>query len=77
LSGVRPEQILKILELTDSFNVHREAVVIPLATDEEGKVNLLPDGKLRIVVPKNRPFDEWLAGLRAQLANMNLSGLSH
>ena len=76
MNGVRPEQILRILELTDSFNVHREAVVIPLATEEEGKVTLLPDGKLRIVVPKNKSFDEWLAELKVQLASMNLSAIS-
>jgi hypothetical protein len=72
LDVLRPDQILKILELTDSFNLHREAVVIPLAPEDESSVTLLPDQRLRIVVPKNKPFEEWLLELRTQLANMNL-----
>ena len=64
---------MKILELTDSFGLHREAVVIPLATDDRDDVVALPDRRLRITVPKNRPFDEWLVELRSKLTNMDLS----
>jgi len=64
---------MKILELTDSFGLHREAVVIPLATDDQDDVVALPDHRLRITVPKNRPFDEWLVELRSKLTNMDLS----
>jgi hypothetical protein len=73
LVAVRPDQILKILEVTDSFNIHREAVTIPLSADKDGSLTLLPDGKLRIVCPEQSPFDEWLGGLRHQLERMDLS----
>jgi hypothetical protein len=72
LNTLGPEQIMKILELTDSFNVHREMVMIPLALDDVGSVTLLPDGRLRVVAPKNKPFEDWLMELRTQLTSMNL-----
>jgi hypothetical protein len=75
MAALRPEQILKILELTDSFDLHREKVLIPLGTQDEGSATTLPDGRLRIVVPTNKPFEEWLTELRAQLAKMNLSSI--
>jgi hypothetical protein len=68
---------MKILELTDSFNLHRETVMIPLALGDEDSVTFLPDKRLRIVVPKNRPFEDWLTDLRAQLVKMNLSTIPH
>jgi len=68
---------MKILELTDFFNLHREAVIIPLTLADEPSVTLLPDKRLRIVVPKNRSFEDWLLDLRAQLMKMNLSTITH
>jgi virulence-associated protein VagC len=73
LDTLRPEQIMKILELTDSFNLNREAVMIPLALEDEGSVTLLPDGRLRIVAPKNKPFEDWLIELRTRLTDMDLA----
>jgi len=72
MGAVRPEQILKILEVTDSLNLHRESVLIPLSTEDEGSVTILADRRVRIVVPSNKPFEEWLTELRPQLAKMNL-----
>ena len=77
MAPVTPEHVMKILELTDSFNVHREAVVIPLATDNHGGVVTLPDQRLRITVPTHRPFEEWLLELREKLAKMDLSTVRH
>lgn len=68
---------MKILELTDSFNLNREAVMIPLALEDEGSVTLLPDERLRIVAPKNRPFEDWLIELRTRLTDMGLSTMHH
>jgi len=68
---------MKILELTDSFNLHREAVIIPLALGDVGSATLLPDGRLRIVVPKNKPFEDWLVELRTELTRMNLISTHH
>jgi len=72
MAALRPEQILKILEVTDSLNLHRESVLIPLSTEDEGSVTILADRRVRIVVPSNKPFEDWLIELRAKLAEMNL-----
>ena len=52
MSALRPDQILRILEITDSFNLHRESIFIPLKTEENGSITILPDGRLRIVCPE-------------------------
>ena len=70
--AVRLEQILRILELTDSLNIHREAVIIPLNAEKEGDLTLLPDGRLRIHCPETR-FEEWLIEIRGQLEKIDLS----
>ncbi|MGP8069690.1 MAG: hypothetical protein ACLP5V_07340 [Candidatus Bathyarchaeia archaeon] len=72
MAALRPEQILKILEVTDSLNLHRESVMIPLSTEDNGSVTILADRRVRIVVPSNKPFEEWLTELRPVLAKMNL-----
>jgi len=77
LSALRPDQVLKILELTDSFNLHRESVFIPLGTEENGSATLLPDGRLRIVCPRNIALQNWLEELRALLEKMDLSKVRH
>ena len=73
--SLRPEQIIKILEITDSFNIHRESVIIPLKTEDQGSLKLLPDGKLHITCPTNRAFDRWLDEIREQLQTMDLTKL--
>ena len=75
VESLRPEQIIKILEITDSFNIHRESVIIPLKTEGQGSLNLLPDGKLHIICPTNGSFDRWLEEIREQLRTMDLSKL--
>lgn len=77
MSAVRAEQVLKILELTDSFNLHRESVFIPLKAEEEGSVTILPDGRLRIIYPKSESFDSWREQVRSQLEKMDLSKIKH
>jgi hypothetical protein len=73
LGALRPEQVLKVLELTDSFNIHREAVTISLATEPEGSVTLLPDGRVRIVCLGTLLFGEWLSDLRKRLQAIDSS----
>ncbi len=77
MSTLRPEQVLKILELTDSLNLHREAIYIPLATEESGSVTVLPDGRLRIECPRTESFEAWLSELRTRLENMDLTKVKH
>ena len=64
---------MRILELTETFSIHRESVIIPLATEEKGNITILPDGHLRIVCPNNAEFDPWMSDLRAQLEKLDLS----
>jgi len=77
MAAVTSQEVTKILELTDSFSLHREAIVIPLATGNLGGIEMLPDQRLRITVPSNRPFEEWLMELRGTLTKMNLSPYRH
>jgi len=77
MNAVTAEQVLKILDLTDFFNVPRESVFIPLATKENGDISILPDGRLRIVCPSTGPFDLWLNELKARLEKMDLANVKH
>lgn len=63
-------QISRILELTDSLGLNREWVEIPLSPERPGLVRRLSNGKLEIVVDADRPFDDWLGGLLAQIQSV-------
>jgi len=71
MRAVRPEEVMKILEVTDSFNLHRERVLIPLQTEENGAATLQPDGRLRIVCPSAGLTEDWLQELRNQIGKIN------
>lgn len=77
MSALRSDQVLRILELTDLFNLHRESVFIPLKVEEEGSVTILPDGRLRIICPKSESFDNWLEQVPSQLEKLDLSKIKH
>jgi len=62
LEAVGMEEITKIFAVTDALGIHRESVVIPLAT-ATGRVRKLLNGKLEIIVDAETPIDEWLEGL--------------
>lgn len=73
LSMVSFKQISEILELTDRLGLNREWVEIPLTPESPGWVKKLPNGKLEIVVDADRPFDQWLASLEAQIQQVSAS----
>ena len=60
-------EIEKIFEVTDRLGIHREQLVIPLAPRHPGRVRRMPTGKIEIVVESEGSFDEWVAGLEAEL----------
>jgi hypothetical protein len=60
-------QISRILELTDSLGLNREWVEIPLSPARPGLVKRLTNGKLEIIVDADRPFEEWLQLLPAEI----------
>jgi len=60
-------EIERIFEVTDRLGIHREQIVIPLAARHPGRVRRMPNGKFEIVVDSAGSFDEWVAGLEAEL----------
>jgi hypothetical protein len=72
---ITPAEIRRILETTDSLQIHRESVTIPLAKEGPGRLSILPGGRLEIVGPADRPFDAWLAEMPARLAELDLGAL--
>jgi hypothetical protein len=77
LTALRPDQILKVLQLTDSMNLHRESIYIPLTTAEKGTIEILSDGRLKIICPTEESFDAWLDELQSRLKQMDLSSVRH
>jgi hypothetical protein len=60
-------EIQKIFEVTDRLGIHREQLVIPLAARHPGRVRRMPNGKIEILVESEGSFDDWVAGLEAEL----------
>jgi hypothetical protein len=67
LQAVTLREIQKIFEVTDRLGIHREQLVIPLGPRHPGRVRRMPNGKIEIVVESEGSFDEWVAGLEAEL----------
>ena len=64
------EQINRILELTDTLELDREWIEIPLYAVSPGKIHKLPNGKIEIVVDADVPFDEWLVAAKQRLQHV-------
>ena len=74
MQPITPAQIRRILEITDSLGIHREAVVIPLAREGTGAIDR--DGaKLVITAPEGDAFEGWLNGLGDTLGLADLEGV--
>jgi len=67
LKAVTLKEIERIFEVLDAMNISREAVIIPLRPEHPGRVSLLGDGKLEIVVERDGDFEAWVSGLRARI----------
>ena len=63
LKAVTLKEIEKIFEVLDAMEISREAVVIPLRPEHPGRVSLLKDGKLEIIVERDDDFEEWVKSL--------------
>ncbi|HEX9726675.1 MAG TPA: hypothetical protein VGC53_20520 [Vicinamibacteria bacterium] len=72
MNVVTPKQMERILELTDSMAIHREAVVVPLGPEGQGRVRLVRN-KIEITVPEEGDFEAWLRGLPAAIAELDLT----
>lgn len=60
-------EIERVLEVTDTLEIDRERVRIPLRREGSGRISRDARGGLEIVVPADRPLDEWLVTLEVEL----------
>jgi hypothetical protein len=74
LKAVTLKEIERIFALIDPMGISREAVVIPLRTEHPGRVSVMKDGKLEIVVERDGDFEEWVGGLKARIEDLMKPG---
>jgi len=70
LKVVTLKEIERIFAVIDPMGISREAIVIPLRTEHPGRVSILKDGKLEIVVERDGDFEDWITRLEAQIRNL-------
>jgi hypothetical protein len=67
------EQVERIYRVTDALDLHRDWVVVPLKSAEEGLEQLMVDAKILIRAPGRERFEPWLAGLRERLLALGIA----
>ena len=70
LKAVTLKEIERIFEILDRRGISREAVVIPLKPVSPGGARRLANGKIEILVERDRPLDEWLPELEQILVGL-------
>ena len=70
LKAVTLNEIERIFAVIDPMGISREAVEIPLRTEHPGRVSILKDGQLEIVVERDGDFEEWITRLEAQIRDL-------
>jgi hypothetical protein len=70
LKAVTLNEIERIFAVIDPMGISREAVEIPLRTEHPGRVSILKNGKLEIVVERDGAFEDWITGLEAQIRDL-------
>lgn len=70
LKALTLKEIEQIFAITDAIGVSREAIVIPLRTEHPGRLAIMKDGKLEIVVERDGEFAEWLSGLEERIRSL-------
>lgn len=70
LKAVTLKEIERIFAVIDPMGISREAVEIPLRTEHPGRVSILKNGKLEIVVERDGDFEDWIAKLEAQIRDL-------
>ncbi len=71
---VTPNQMNRIFVVIDAMSIHREGIIVPLGPEGSGSVRLVGN-KVEVTVPAEGNFDDWIAGLRDQIAKLDLSGV--
>jgi hypothetical protein len=70
IKAVGLKEIERIFAITDALGISREALVIPLRTENPGRMKMLVDGKLEIVVDRDGDFDRWLSSLETRIREL-------
>jgi len=70
LKAVTLKEIERIFAVIEPMGISREAVVIPLRTEHPGRVSILKDGKLEIVVERDGDFEDWITRLEARIREL-------
>ena len=70
LKAVTIKEIERIFAVIDPMGISREAIVIPLRTEHPGRVSIMKDGKLEIVVERDGDFEDWITRLEAQIRDL-------
>ena len=70
LKAVTLKEIERILSITDAMGISREALVIPLRTESPGRLRLIKDGILEIVVDRDLEFEQWLTTLEPAIRRL-------
>ena len=70
LKAVTIKEIERIFAVIDPMGISREAVEIPLRTEHPGRVSILKNGKLEIVVERDGDFEDWITGLEVQIRDL-------
>ena len=70
LKAVTLKEIERIFAVIDPMGISREAIEIPLRTEHPGRVSILKNGKLEIVVERDGDFEDWIRGLEAQICDL-------
>jgi hypothetical protein len=70
LKAVTLKEIESIFAVIDPMGISREAVEIPLRTEHPGRVSILKNGKLEIVVDRDGDFEDWIKGLESQIRDL-------
>ena len=70
LKAVTLKEIERIFAVIDPMGISREAVEIPLRTEHPGRVSILKNGKLEIVVERDGDFEDWITSLEAQIREL-------
>lgn len=68
-----PEQIARVYEVVDRFQLNRDWVVVPLAGSKEPLERVLPDGKILLNAPNGDAFEKWFGELEMKIGNLDLS----
>jgi hypothetical protein len=74
IKAVTLREIERIFAVLDTLGISREAVVIPLRPEHPGRVSLMKDGKLEIVVERDGEFEDWVRTLEDQIRALMSQG---